>query len=52
VRGERTVVGDKGEKHVVDGWIETTVGRVIFDDILPKGMPFYNCPMDKKTLHA
>ncbi len=50
VRGERTVVGDKGEKHVTDGWIETTVGRVIFDDILPKGMPFYNRPMDKKTL--
>ena len=23
--------------------IETTVGRVIFNDILPDGMAFYNC---------
>ncbi len=30
--------------------LETTVGRVIFNDILPEGMPFYNEPMDKKNV--
>ncbi len=30
--------------------IETTVGRVIFNDILPEEMPFYNEPMNKKTV--
>ncbi len=30
--------------------IDTTVGRVLFNDILPEGMPFYNDAMDKKTV--
>ncbi|MGB2984692.1 MAG: DNA-directed RNA polymerase subunit beta', partial [Phycisphaerae bacterium] len=30
--------------------ILTTVGRLIFNDILPKGMPFYNCPLSQKGL--
>ncbi|MFC1570374.1 DNA-directed RNA polymerase subunit beta' [Candidatus Omnitrophota bacterium] len=30
--------------------LDTTVGRVIFNDILPDGMPFYNDPMDKKAV--
>ncbi|MFH1304984.1 MAG: DNA-directed RNA polymerase subunit beta' [Candidatus Omnitrophota bacterium] len=30
--------------------IETTVGRAIFNDILPEGMPFYNEPMNKKAV--
>ena len=35
----------------IDGEIiETTVGRVIFNDILPEGMPFYNAPMVKKKV--
>ncbi|RMH30891.1 MAG: DNA-directed RNA polymerase subunit beta', partial [Planctomycetota bacterium] len=28
--------------------IVTTVGRVLFADILPEGMPFYNCAIGKK----
>jgi len=28
--------------------VRTTVGRVMFSDILPDGMPFYNCPLGKK----
>ncbi|MHC4444620.1 MAG: DNA-directed RNA polymerase subunit beta' [Planctomycetota bacterium] len=28
--------------------IETTVGRLIFNDILPKAMPFYNYPLSQK----
>ncbi len=30
--------------------IETTAGRCIFNDILPKGMPFYNLTMAQKKL--
>ncbi|MFG0276055.1 MAG: DNA-directed RNA polymerase subunit beta', partial [Phycisphaerales bacterium] len=28
--------------------VETTVGRVLFSDILDPGMPFYNCALGKK----
>jgi len=30
--------------------IETTVGRVLFNDILPYGMPFYNYTLSKKGI--
>jgi DNA-directed RNA polymerase subunit beta' len=30
--------------------VDTTVGRCIFNDILPAKMPFYNWPMGQKTL--
>src|SRR5262249_54383432 len=30
--------------------IETTVGRVVFNEGLPKGMPFYNIPMRSSEL--
>lgn len=30
--------------------VETTVGRVLFNDILPDGMPFYNKPMNKGSV--
>jgi len=30
--------------------IETTVGRCLFNDILPEGMPFYNVTMSQKML--
>jgi DNA-directed RNA polymerase subunit beta' len=30
--------------------IETTVGRCIFNDMLPEGMPFYNMRMSQKVL--
>ncbi|MDA1193620.1 MAG: DNA-directed RNA polymerase subunit beta' [Planctomycetota bacterium] len=32
------------------GLIETTVGRVLFNDILPYGMPFYNYTLNKKKI--
>jgi len=31
-------------------FVETTVGRVIFNDILPEGMPYYNEPMNKRSV--
>ncbi len=30
--------------------VQTTVGRLIFDDILPGEMPFYNCALSQKGL--
>ncbi|MCX8040201.1 MAG: DNA-directed RNA polymerase subunit beta' [Planctomycetota bacterium] len=32
------------------GLIETTAGRIIFDEVLPPGMPFYNKQQDKPGL--
>jgi DNA-directed RNA polymerase subunit beta' len=28
---------------------ETTVGRIVFNDILPEGMPFYNYELKKRA---
>ncbi|RKY41276.1 MAG: DNA-directed RNA polymerase subunit beta' [Candidatus Makaraimicrobium thalassicum] len=36
--------------RIGEKFIETTVGRIIFNDILPDGMPYYNEPMDKKCI--
>ena len=36
--------------RIDDEIVETTVGRVMFNDILPDGMPFYNEPMNKKKV--
>ncbi|MEQ8765815.1 MAG: DNA-directed RNA polymerase subunit beta', partial [Planctomycetota bacterium] len=30
--------------------VDTTVGRIVFNDIMPKGVPFYNFDADKKAL--
>ncbi|MCD6417000.1 MAG: DNA-directed RNA polymerase subunit beta' [Planctomycetes bacterium] len=38
------------ETKPLDGLLETTVGRIIFNDIMPEGMPFYNCVLASKGL--
>ncbi|RKY29143.1 MAG: DNA-directed RNA polymerase subunit beta' [Planctomycetota bacterium] len=38
-------------EDVGEGLVETTAGRVVFNDILPKGIPFYNYVMDKKAIN-
>ena len=45
-----TVLGDGRKEQVSDGLVKTTAGRVIFNDILPEGMPFYNTAMDKSSV--
>ena len=42
------VIGDSGVSN--SGVIETTVGRCIFNDMLPEGMPFYNVTMSQRIL--
>jgi len=49
----KEVVNDaKGgvEAAPANGRITTTVGRLIFDDILAAGMPYYNCALSQKGL--
>ncbi|MCD6378810.1 MAG: DNA-directed RNA polymerase subunit beta', partial [Planctomycetes bacterium] len=36
------VIESGGDRHQADGPILTTVGRCIFNDVLPEGMAFYN----------
>ncbi|MCK6472341.1 MAG: DNA-directed RNA polymerase subunit beta' [Planctomycetes bacterium] len=46
----RQVIGEKGPQTAKNDRYTTTVGRVIFNDILPAGMPFYNMPLGKPQL--
>jgi DNA-directed RNA polymerase subunit beta' len=54
------VVNEHGKVSVVDPHdgstsqqlLETTAGRIIFNDMLPKGMPFYNYLLPKRPLNA
>jgi len=48
--GEREVVAESENEKPHKGRIMTTAGRVVFNDILPAGMPFYNKALDKKGL--
>ncbi|MSR74519.1 MAG: DNA-directed RNA polymerase subunit beta' [Planctomycetes bacterium] len=50
ISGRRTILDEKGKTVVENKLIDTTVGRVIFDDRLPVGMPFYNKALKKKSL--
>lgn len=46
------VAKDDAELEVSDrGILKTTVGRILFYDMLPRGMKFYNLTMNKKSLN-
>ena len=49
---EPVVVGDDGRIEVEGerAYLSTTIGRAIFNDILPPGMPFYNYELTKKGI--
>jgi len=46
-------VGDDGKIPSGEGYayLETTIGRAIFNDILPPGMPFYNYALNKRRIN-
>ena len=46
----KRVVGDGAKEYRAGGLVETTVGRVFFNDILPGPMSFYNLTMRSKDL--
>jgi len=48
--GRPEVRGDSGPQEPTNGMYETTVGRIIFNDILPPEMPFYNKTLDQKGI--
>ena len=43
----RMPASESGEERTL---LSTTIGRAIFNDILPPGMPFYNYELDKKGI--
>jgi len=45
---DKKVKGDRGIKP--NNKVQTTVGRVIFNSMLPVGMPFYNTPLRSSDL--
>jgi DNA-directed RNA polymerase subunit beta' len=47
---DKRIKGDGAEKHKPGRPLETTVGRVLFNDILPPSMSFYNFDMKSKDL--
>jgi len=52
-KGQQPIaIGDDGK--IQDGakraYLTTTVGRALFNDILPPGMPYYNYELDKKAI--
>ena len=44
----RRIKGDRGAK--AGGMAQTTVGRVLFNVMLPEGMPYYNTPLRSSDL--
>jgi len=53
VRIERAEVveGHQEPPRPIEGLLETTVGRIVFNNILPEGMPFYNFQLDHGGLN-
>ncbi|MFH1420077.1 MAG: DNA-directed RNA polymerase subunit beta' [Planctomycetota bacterium] len=50
IHQDKIVEGQKEQRHPVpeNGLVTTTVGRLIFNDMLPEGMPYYNYPLSQK----
>ena len=48
--GKLTFVNRDGEIELENGVVQTTVGRILFNDILHPEMKYYNVEMSKKTL--
>ena len=48
--GERRLVGEGTDGRIVSNLVETSVGRVVFNDILHPAMSFYNMSMRSRDL--
>jgi DNA-directed RNA polymerase subunit beta' len=48
--GKKRFINRDGEVELENGVIQTTVGRVLFNDILEEQLPYYNIEMTKKAL--
>ena len=47
---DKRLKGDGSENHVSGALVETSIGRVLFNDFLPSRMAFYNNTMKSKDL--
>ncbi|MFB3893346.1 MAG: DNA-directed RNA polymerase subunit beta', partial [Phycisphaerae bacterium] len=45
---DREIIESSGKYTAETGKIVTTVGRILFNDILPTGMAYYNMPLSQK----
>jgi len=45
---ERQILGKDGPQEVAGSTFETTPGRVILNDVLPEGMPYYNYELGRQ----
>jgi DNA-directed RNA polymerase subunit beta' len=50
-RPRRVLLADDRDGTSGERPFETTVGRIVFNDILPEGMPFYNYELRKKNIN-
>ncbi len=48
----KAVVTKEAPRGGANGLLKTTVGRVIFNNILPQELPFYNYNLDQKSLNS
>jgi len=48
--GERVILGPSGPQRWEGSTFETTPGRVMLNDLLPQGMPFYNFKLTRKGI--
>ena len=48
---EEVISEDDATPEPLEGLLETTVGKIVFNDILPEGMPFYNCALASSGLN-
>ncbi|MFW6457063.1 MAG: DNA-directed RNA polymerase subunit beta', partial [Planctomycetota bacterium] len=48
---EKVVVDNGKDPEDQEGFLRTTVGRIIFNEMLPDGMPYYNFQLDGGGLH-
>ncbi len=49
---EKVVIGKNGLGEPKNGLCRTTVGRVLLNNVLPQGLPFYNYPLDQKGING
>jgi len=42
------IIEESSSYRITDGKLITTIGRIIFNDILPEGMGYYNYPLGQK----
>ena len=54
-RTDREIAADEDGRLTIKGkrvFLTTTIGRAIFNDILPPGMPYYNYELDRRAING